>query len=179
MDEKTKEILDQLYAGTIDVHGAAEALNISVERIFGLVDQYTYVPTSDEVIEICKIELETIEYIKHAALRKLETRGSEQHLKPQFINLIRHYPKPFVDPSTSMRMLTTLLRKYKIRKKMNVPQAPREAFFVKFEKKHSTEYMQFDSSKARYPLLKTSGYVRHHEIKQFSTTGELKMIKEA
>jgi len=179
MDERTKEILDRLYVGTIDVYEAAEALKVSVERIFELVDQYTYVPTSDEVIEACKIELETIEYIKHAVLRKLETGGYEQSLKTQFINLPYH--KTFVNPYSSMKVLGILLHKYKIRKKMRVPapRVPRKEFFVKFEKKRGDEYKQFDSSKAIYSLLKTPSYVHPTAIEQFRTTGEPQKREEA
>jgi transposase len=164
MDKITKEILNRLCAGTIDVHEAAEALGTSVERIFELLDQHTYVPTSDEVIEACKIELETIGYIKQVALRKQEPRVPDY--------------ESFVDPHTSMRVHTMLLRKYKVRRKMRPTQIPREPFFERFEKKAQREETP-SVSKHRPFLVKTPAYVSGHERKQFSTFNEQKIIMGA
>jgi hypothetical protein len=83
MDKKTEKILDQLCADEIDVKEAAKALNMSIEDVFKLADEYDYIPTSEELIEACKIERETINHIKFAALQKIETKARSQKVKPQ------------------------------------------------------------------------------------------------
>lgn len=78
MDKKTKEVLDLLYADKIDINGAAKALNMPVEDVTELADEYVYVPTSEEVIKACEIEQETIDYIKLAARQKIRTKATSQ-----------------------------------------------------------------------------------------------------
>lgn len=133
-------------------------------------------PTSDEVIEACKVEFETIEYIKQVALRKLEPRPDVQSFRTQLINLPDY--ESFVDPYTSMRVLTMLLREYKVRRTMNVTKLQREPFFVRFETKALREETPLIVT-SRHPLAKTPAYVRHREIKQFSTFNEQKIRMEA
>ena len=67
-DKETKKILDRLCADKMDMQEAAKALDMSVEEVFELADNYDYIPTSEEVIKACKIEQETISHIKFIAL---------------------------------------------------------------------------------------------------------------
>ena len=81
MDKKTKKILDHLYADKIGVEEAAEALDIPIEDVFELADKYKYMPTSEEVIEACKIEQETINHIKSISLQRVETKVRSEMVK--------------------------------------------------------------------------------------------------
>ena len=87
MDKKTEEILDQLYADKIYVEDAAKALNMSIEDVFKLADEYDYIPTSEEVIEACEIEREAINHIKFVALQKIETKVRSEKTKLQLLNI--------------------------------------------------------------------------------------------
>jgi len=65
MDKKIKKFLDLLCADIIDIEEVSNILDMSIEAVFELVDGYIYVPTSEEVIEACKIERETFNHIKN------------------------------------------------------------------------------------------------------------------
>ncbi|RJS71036.1 hypothetical protein CW696_04995 [ANME-2 cluster archaeon] len=82
MDEKIKKTLDLLCADTIDVEEAADILDMSIEAVFELVDGYIYVPTSEEVIEACEIERETLGHIKIVALQNVENKARGKLTKP-------------------------------------------------------------------------------------------------
>ena len=102
MNKKTKKILDQLYADKIGVEEAAEALNIPIEDVFGLADNYDYMPTSEEVIEACKIERETINHIKSIALQRVATKVRSEMVKPQLLSTL--YYMNFRSSGVSMRL---------------------------------------------------------------------------
>jgi hypothetical protein len=74
MDEKTKNTLDLLCADKIYVEEAADILGMPIEEVFELADDYVYAPTSEEVIEACEIERETLCHIKIVALQNLEDK---------------------------------------------------------------------------------------------------------
>ena len=82
MDEKIKKTLDLLCADKINVEEAADVLSMSIEEVFELADDYVYVPTSEEVIEACGIERETLIHIKNIALQKLENKVRSKLTKP-------------------------------------------------------------------------------------------------
>lgn len=82
MDEKTKNTLDLLCADKIYVEEAADILGMPVEEVFELADDYVYAPTSEEVIEACEIERETLDYIKIVALQNLEDKVRGRLTKP-------------------------------------------------------------------------------------------------
>lgn len=94
MDKETKKILDRLCADKMDVQEAANALDMSVEEVFELADNYDYIPTSEEVIKACKIEQETINHIKFIALQKVETKVRSKIFEPQLLSTpsIREVP---------------------------------------------------------------------------------------
>lgn len=102
MDKKTKKILDHLYADKIGVEEAAKALNIPIENVFELADNYKYMPTSEEVIEACKIERETINHIKSIALQRVETKVRSEMVKPQLLST--PYYMNFRSSGVSMRL---------------------------------------------------------------------------
>ena len=82
MDEKTKNTLDLLCADKIYVEEAADILGVSIEEVFELAEDYIYVPTSEEVIEACEIERETVHHIKVVALQNLENKVRSKLTKP-------------------------------------------------------------------------------------------------
>ena len=82
MDEKTKNTLDSLCADKIYVEEAADILGMPIEEVFELADDYVYAPTSEEVIEACEIERETLGHIKIVALQKVENKARGRLTKP-------------------------------------------------------------------------------------------------
>jgi hypothetical protein len=82
MDEKTKNTLDLVCADKIYVEEAADILGMPIEEVFELADDYVYAPTSEEVIEVCEIERETLDHIKIVALQNLEDKVRDRLTKP-------------------------------------------------------------------------------------------------
>lgn len=82
MDEQIKKTLDLLCADKIGVGEAADILGMSVDEVFELADDYTYFPTSEEVIEACEIEKRTLGHIKIVALQNVENKARGRLTKP-------------------------------------------------------------------------------------------------
>ena len=67
MDTKTKNILDQLFADKISIGEAVEALNMSIEDVFKLADDYEYIPSLEEIREANEIVREGYEHIRKSS----------------------------------------------------------------------------------------------------------------
>jgi hypothetical protein len=87
MDKNIGKTLDLLCADKIDVGEAADMLNMSVEEVFELVDDYTYIPTSEEVVEVCEIERRTLNHIKAVALQNMENKVRSKLTRPLNISV--------------------------------------------------------------------------------------------
>ena len=82
MDKKTKNTLDLLCADKLHFIYFNMIDNKTIEEVFELADDYVYAPTSEEVIEACEIERETLDHIKIVALQNLEDKVRGRLTKP-------------------------------------------------------------------------------------------------
>ena len=49
MDSKTKEILNKVCKGSLNINDAAQLLGITKEALWELIDNYDYVPTVEDM----------------------------------------------------------------------------------------------------------------------------------
>ena len=62
--DKLKQILDALNKGTMTYQQACEQLEKTEDEIDKLLDNYEYIPTPEEMIEVTLMEKENLKYIK-------------------------------------------------------------------------------------------------------------------
>ena len=59
------EIMNQLFQGNITIHEAVEILGVSEDNIHKMIDDYEYVPTSDEIIKANSFIQDNFEHIEN------------------------------------------------------------------------------------------------------------------
>lgn len=65
MDAAKNEIMNQLFQGNITIHEAVETLGVSEDNIHKMIDDYEYVPTSDEIIKANSFIQDNLEHIEN------------------------------------------------------------------------------------------------------------------
>ncbi len=64
MDDKERKVLNSLCNGDMSFSEAALELEVSKEDIEDMMDNYTWMPSSDKIIEFCDLERETLSFIR-------------------------------------------------------------------------------------------------------------------
>lgn len=64
MNKKERDVLHSLCNGDITFSDASSQLGVSKERIEEMLEDYSWIPSSERLAELCQIEMETISYIR-------------------------------------------------------------------------------------------------------------------
>lgn len=64
MNEKEREVLNSLCNGDMTFGEASDILGVPKEKIEEMLEDYSWVPSSGRLAELCEIEMETLTYIK-------------------------------------------------------------------------------------------------------------------
>ncbi|WP_135604094.1 hypothetical protein [Methanococcoides sp. NM1] len=65
MDSAKKEIIDKLFRGEMTISIASEELDVSIDEIHNIIDDYEYVPTFDEVCEVQEAILDNLDFLNN------------------------------------------------------------------------------------------------------------------
>lgn len=64
MDAAVKNVMDGLFRGNITFQEAMERLRISEEELHGMIDNYEYLSTTEDILDANMIMLDNLEYIE-------------------------------------------------------------------------------------------------------------------
>lgn len=77
MGAAKNEIMNQLFQGNITIHEAVETLGVSEDNIHKMIDDYEYVPTSDEIIKANSFIQDNFEHIENEVFPKIIKKVSQ------------------------------------------------------------------------------------------------------
>lgn len=88
MNENEREVLDTLCNGDITFSEASEKLGVSKEKIEEMLEDYSWVPSSERLSKLVEMEMETLSYIKEISqpvrFRVLDTQSELRFEQMQF-----------------------------------------------------------------------------------------------
>jgi len=64
MDAAVKDVMDGLFRGNITFQDAMERLSLSEENLHRMIDEYEYLPTTEDILDANMIMLDNLDYIE-------------------------------------------------------------------------------------------------------------------